>query len=89
MIFPYRQHAPALRARGFNPIPIRPGTKRPALTGWQEWCTEPIPADLVAHLASSPVPYGIGLALGYRGLVAFDCDSDDPEVQAIIHEVLA
>jgi hypothetical protein len=78
-----------LLAAGFSPVPVVWRTKRPALSGWPRCCSEPLHADVIERFARSPIPYGVGLALGYRGLVAIDIDTDDPEVLAAIREVLA
>jgi hypothetical protein len=86
--YPYQETASQLHAIGFNPLPIVPGTKRPAMAGWQRWCAEPMPGALLGRFAGSPIAYGIGLALGWRGLVCIDVDSDDAAVQAIVREVL-
>lgn len=89
MIRPYRDYAATLLASGFNPIPIVPRTKRPALRGWQTYCSVPMPAELVQRYVDAPRPFGIGLALGFRGLVAIDVDTDNAALLAKIREVLA
>ena len=86
MSYSFRDHAPALHAAGFNPLPIKPGTKRPALLGWQRFCSEEMPSSLVAKFAQSSIAYGVGLALGYRGVVGIDVDTDDT---AQIHAVIS
>jgi hypothetical protein len=88
-IFPYREIAPALHAAGYHPLPILAGTKRPALSAWQRFCAEPMPESLVEQYAQSPLAYGIGIALGWHGVVAIDIDSDDPAIIAAVREVLA
>ena len=85
MSYSFRDHAPALHATGFNPLPILPRTKRPALLGWQRFCSEEMPSSLVAKLAKSSIAYGVGLALGYRGVIGIDVDTDDSEqIRAVI-----
>ena len=84
MNYVYRQVGPALYAAGYQPLPIKPGTKRPVLGGWQTYCSEPMPAAIVEHYSRSSKPYGIGLALGFRGLVAIDIVTDDAGLLAII-----
>ena len=85
MSYSFRDHAPALHAAGFNPLPILPGTKRPALLGWQRFCSEEMPSSLVAKFTQSSIAYGVGLALGYRGVIGIDVDTDDTaQIRAVI-----
>ena len=85
MISPYSVLAQQLYAQGLNPLPIKPGTKRPALVGWQRFCSEEMPSSLVAKFTMSNIAYGVGLALGYRGVVGIDVDTDDTaQVRAVI-----
>jgi hypothetical protein len=80
--------APALLAAGHSPLPIVPGTKRPALAGWQAACRAPLPAEVFARFARSPTPYGVGVALGHGGLVAIDIDTEAADVLAVLRDVL-
>jgi hypothetical protein len=48
-----------------------------------------MPAELVQRYVDAPRPFGIGLALGFRGLVAIDVDTDNAALLAKIREVLA
>jgi hypothetical protein len=73
------QLASALRANGFEPVPIKPGTKQPAVSGWQHGGIE------VGAWGSSN---GIGVLCGPGDLVAIDVDTDDPEVLQAIASVL-
>lgn len=73
------QLASALRANGFEPVPIKPGTKQPAVSGWQRGGIE------VGAWGSSN---GIGVLCGPGDLVAIDVDTDDPEVLQAIASVL-
>jgi AAA domain/Bifunctional DNA primase/polymerase, N-terminal len=83
----YEAHAPLLVALGLCPLPIEPGTKRPALyTGggyapMVNWTTRPP--------ITAPQPgAGIGVRLG-DVLVALDIDTDDAAIGcALIDEVL-
>ena len=85
MISPYSVLAQQLYAQGLNPLPIKPGTKRPALLGWQRFCSEEMPSSLVAKFTQSSIAYGVGLALGYRGVVGIDVDTDDTaQIRAVI-----
>lgn len=85
---PFAEIALPLLAAGYSPIPIVPGTKRPALKGWQRLCNEPLSRDDIARFARSPIAYGVGIALGFNGLIAIDIDTEDPEIIAAIREVL-
>ena len=82
---PYALTAPALIAKGYSAIPIMPGAKRPGLgpdrglVGWERFCDEPPRENLVAGWSRSP-DLGVGVALGFRDVVAIDIDSDDPAV---------
>ena len=85
MISPYSVLAQQLYAQGLNPLPIKPGTKRPALVGWQRFCSEEMPSSLVAKFTKSSIAYGVGLALGYRGVIGIDVDTDDTaQIRAVI-----
>ena len=85
MISPYSVLAQQLYAQGLNPLPIKPGTKRPALLGWQRFCSEEMPSSLVAKFTKSSIAYGVGLALGYRGVIGIDVDTDDTaQIRAVI-----
>ena len=84
MSYSFRDHAPALHATGFNPLPILPGTKRPALLGWQRFCSEEMPSSGVAKFTQSSIAYGVGLAPG-TVVVGIDVDTDDTaQIRAVI-----
>ena len=81
---PFRETALPLLAAGYSPIPIMPGTKRPALAGWQRLCDAPLSPDEIERFARSPIAYGVGVALGFNGLIAIDIDTDDAAIVAAI-----
>ena len=85
---PFRETALPLLAAGYSPVPIIPGTKRPALAGWQRLCETPLSLDEIARFSCSPMAYGVGVALGFNGLIAIDIDTDDAAILAAIQEVL-
>lgn len=61
----FREHAPAYRAAGYQPIPIKVGTKRPALkgTGWNtEYAT--LTAEQLQDWDKHYADAGIGLQMG-------------------------
>jgi hypothetical protein len=86
--YPFRGFARGLLARGFSPIPILPGQKRPALPVWQRACELPLSPDTIGRLEKSTVNYGVGIALGFNGLVAIDVDTDAPEIIAAVRGVV-
>ena len=61
-------------------LPLRPATQAPFLRDWTRLCREPLAAREIQRYALSPVAYNVGLALGYRGLIAVDRDTDDAAV---------
>ena len=67
----------------FSPVPLRQGEKRPAIDEWSRLCEEqPTEKDLKDWAGGS---YNIGVALGFKGLVALDIDTDDHRIiEAII-----
>lgn len=88
MIYPFAMQGPMLHVAGFHPLPVVPATKRPAPSGWQRYCREPMPAEFVARYTEAATPYGTALALGCRGLVVVDIDTDQPAELTVIRGVL-
>ena len=68
-----------LRRNGYEPVPIKPGTKHPAVNGWQ--------CGRIDDDAWSP-GCGIGVLCGHGDLVAVDIDTDDPAVIKAVNAVL-
>lgn len=68
--------APALIARGYSPLPILPGSKKPGtdslMRKWTQWCFEIPPPNFIAGWSSYP-DCGVGVCLG-RGLICVDID---------------
>jgi hypothetical protein len=85
---PFREIALPLLSAGYSPIPIIPGTKRPALAGWQRLCEAPLSPDKIERFTGSPIAYGVGVALGFNRLIAIDIDADNAAIMAAIREVL-
>jgi hypothetical protein len=84
---PFAENALSLLARGFSPIPIMPGEKKPgvrlaggwqAMPGWQEWCRDQPSADKIASWLRmiGDDPAGVGVACG-RGLICIDIDLEE------------
>ena len=74
----------ALITNGYSPLPIKPGEKRPAVSGWSRACANALSRCDLYRYAKSPLDYGLGVACGYGGLIAIDIDSDDPGVQKAV-----
>jgi hypothetical protein len=85
---PFAETALPLLAAGYSPLPILLGTKRPALAGWQRLCEAPPSLNQIERFARSPITYGVGLALGFNGLIAIDIDAENPAIVTAIREVL-
>ncbi|MEJ2125140.1 MAG: bifunctional DNA primase/polymerase [Alphaproteobacteria bacterium] len=86
--YPFRDHAAQLHAAGYSPIPIIPGTKRPALLSWSDYCTSPLTLARIQDYAARHPTAALGIALGLGGVVAVDVDTVDPEQCAAINAVL-
>lgn len=72
----YQQIAPNLLAMGYAPIPILPGTKRPAVEGWT---TAPGEGDVALWARECP-DGGVGLICG--AIVGIDIDVLDERLSA-------
>ncbi len=72
---PFATTAPMLIERGYSPLPILPGTKAPALSGWHKYCDQAPSAAFVAGYSRAP-SMGVGLACGFGGVVAVDIDDE-------------
>ena len=80
----FARYHETLIANGFSPLPVTPRTKAVKLRGWQRACLQPLSPAERAELASGGVPYGVGIACGYGGLVALDRDTENPDVLAAL-----
>ncbi|MGA7325069.1 MAG: DUF3987 domain-containing protein [Rhodomicrobium sp.] len=85
---PYAQNWRAYVDVGYSPTPERPGTKRPAISGWSNYCDRPPTEEEAARWAGLYPSAGIALALGFNDLVAVDIDADNPEIIAAVVSVL-
>lgn len=84
---PFAEYAHYLLARGYSPLPIKPGTKRPVLNGWAAHCKTPL-TDVDIERIARQGNYGIALACGYNNLVAIDVDTSDADVEEVVYGVL-
>ncbi|GAB5504016.1 bifunctional DNA primase/polymerase [Pyruvatibacter sp.] len=75
---------PAAR-NGYAVIPIQQGTKIPAVSGWPSWETQPQTPRLLDDWAGEFAQSGLGLVLGWNGLMAFDIDVHD---QSMVDEIV-
>ncbi|MFG6500173.1 bifunctional DNA primase/polymerase [Sulfitobacter sp. 1A15106] len=82
---------------GYSPIPIMPGGKAPGyvqggisrgLGSWSLFCDEAPNEAQLKNWSSDTVQAGIGLALGFNGLVAIDLDYGDGAIRDAIESVL-
>ncbi|MBA3323915.1 MAG: bifunctional DNA primase/polymerase, partial [Rhodobacteraceae bacterium] len=71
----YAEAAERLLDNGYEPLPIRPGTKRPPIL---QWTTLPIDAAQIARWIRQYPDHGVGLRTGR--LVAVDIDVEDPDI---------
>ena len=73
------ERATTLRRNGYEPLPIKPGTKHPAVNGWLRGG---IDND------AWPPDCGIGVLCGHGDLVALDIDTDDLAVNKAVNGLL-
>ena len=85
---PFSKHAKELLLRGYSPLPIRPGTKKPSIENWSSSCIRPLDTQATERLSREQSMAGLGVACGFNCLVGFDVDSDDPEIATAIKSVL-
>lgn len=85
---PFAEFHKVLVMKGHSPLPTVPGTKSPAIKGWSELCDEPLDPNLRERFARSDCAYGLGVALGYKNLVALDLDVEDSDIVAALRAVL-
>lgn len=78
----YGETAATLFENGYEPLPIVPGTKRPALSRWTATAMDPA---MVGGWAKTWPDHGIGLRTG--ALVGLDIDILDPDLAHRIHRL--
>ncbi len=87
----YALTASALIAAGYPALPVGRGTKFPGvddhpLAGWTQYCDK-LPRENFVVRWSRNHDNGVCIALGFRGVVAIDIDSDDPAVAAAVDAI--
>jgi hypothetical protein len=82
---PFASTAARLRAVGYSPLPLI--GKRPVEVGWQRRASVPLGIEDIANWATRS-DFNIGVAMGYRGVVGIDIDTDDPEIRAALDAAL-
>ena len=76
--------AEALLDAGYSPLPVIPGRKKPALKGWSNYCETPLSRERIRDYAGRWPEAGLGLALGYGGVIALDIDTiDGRQIEAV------
>jgi hypothetical protein len=84
----YAKHGVHLFERGWPAvIPLIPGEKRPAISGWQKYNTSVVSREQAEHWARHFPNHGIGHAAGH-GLIGIDLDTDQ-EKQAATAKAIA
>jgi putative DNA primase/helicase len=77
-----------LRLKGYWPIALRPGTKKPLQDRWSEQCDKQLDGKAISKLARDNPMAGLGVASGYNCLVGIDIDTDDREIIAAVKAVI-
>lgn len=77
---PFAEFHDRLVELGYSPIPIIPGTKRPAIGQWSTACHEPFDEETREKFACSREPFGLGIALGFNDVVGLDLDVEDQDI---------
>ena len=70
-------------------MPLRPRSQIAFLPEWPALAITPLSDAERERFASSPIRYNVGVALGYRGLVICDRDTDDERVRDALRPVFA
>lgn len=93
----FAHYAQPLIELGYSPLPIIPGGKAPGsftnadgwrpMMDWQRLCHEP-PNHYQMIVWENWRDAGLGIALGYGGVICIDIDTDDEEMIAAIEAVL-
>ncbi len=84
----YRQHALEYLNAGYSPLAIKQGSKRPVEEAWSELCDRPHSEAEIQLRIGRYDRHGIGIALGYNGVIAIDVDTEHPEIIGAIKSAL-
>ena len=76
-----------LSSHGYSVMPLRPRSQVAFLQDWTALAVTRLSADACERYARSPLPYNVGVALGYRGLVICDRDTEDERVRDALRPV--
>src|SRR5271155_3249121 len=89
MTGPFYSSAPALWAAGVSAIPLVPGQKRTVVRGWSTYQNTLPDEETRAQWMAFDTDENIGVVMGKAsGIVAFDLDTDDPAIAAVLQQVL-
>ena len=93
MTGPFAQCAAKLLDKGYSPVPILPGQKRPLpqchfYGHWNELREKALTFKQVQSLIRWRPDLGVGVAGGYNCLTPLDIDTDDPEIKRAISYAL-
>src|SRR5260370_29024174 len=94
---PYKEFGERYVDAGYSALPIKPGTKFPGqmlfgawkdsgMPAWQRFCNN-LPTHIEVEFWNAWPDSGVGVALGFQGMVALDLDTDDPKIMAAILSV--
>jgi hypothetical protein len=72
--------------RGYSPVPIVTGDRRPLLLRWHRLRTTALTETEIERIAQRHPGAGLGVAGGFNGLVPVDVDTD---MRVIVHAVMA
>jgi len=72
----FHTYAEPLIHGGYSPLPIVPGEKRPAVKAWSNRCTTPLTLEETRAYAARWPLAGLGVALGFNGVIAIDVDTE-------------
>ena len=89
MTGPFGRSAPALWAAGASAIPLKTGQKRPVPRGWSTYSKVLPDAETQRQWLDFFDDGNVGVVMGEAsGIVAFDIDTDDPQILAILQQVM-
>ena len=87
----FAAHAPLYWSHNIPVTPVEPGTKRPAMTGWQGFVTGAPSPEKQAVLLDKYGGHSIGLLTGFEsepGVQVFALDIDDERLTKVALEAI-